>query len=1126
MQTKLFTFLLFLFFSATFFSQEIPEIKAGKTIIAVKKLNVTVSVVGDVAITTYDMQFYNSKSIVLEGELSFPLGENQSVTRFALDINGNLREAVVVEKEKARIAFESTVRNRIDPALLEQTKGNNYKARVYPIPAKGYKRVVVAFQQKLLLNKDSYYYKIPFKFKNKLETFSLSIEVLNQKNKPISKKGMVKEFLYNADKDSYYVKVNKVKTNVTQPVLIQIPINTNKEKVLISENYFYFNKQLDIKPKNLVLENEITIFWDASLSQKNKKIASEVQFLDAYFKQVKDCNVNFVVFNIDVKTEKKYAVKNGDWYSLKQEIENVIYDGASSFHFLKNYKNTKLNLLFTDGLNTLSDMNLTLNNKTHIINSVISANHLRLKNAANVTGGKYVNLQQVSIKEGFGKILQAQIQFLGANFSSEELEVYPKKGSIITNNFSISGKGKYLNKNIEFYFGYGKDTLKSVSFLVKKNKIKNNFISKIWAQNKLNYLLINSEDNKEEIINFSKKHQIISPFTSMLILDRVEDYVIHSIEPPKELKEKYDELITQKINNKKDRISRLQEELFRKYEDFFKWNNTAYISTKNIENIANTPTTRNNNVNRITEVRQDTVIQSGEFFVSGIVSDTNGALPGVSVIIKGTTKGTQTDFDGKYKIKLKVGDELFFSYLGYKTLKKIVRNNNNLNIELEEDGSQLDEIVVVGYASRRTRSVTASVSRISAENISSALNGSVSGVQISGNTGATSNVVIRGATSIKNTNPLYVVDGELVEDYSEINPNKIQSIYTLNSDQSSSIYGSRGGNGVVVIVTKKGFEDDLEEIENFENLVKEKVELKGWNPKTPYLKILKKINNTPEVYSKYIALREKYSKSPSFYIDVADFFKSRNEYKTAIQILTNVAEIELDNYELLKALAYKFEEYKIYDYAVYIYKEIVLLRPEDIQSHRDLALAYGQVGEYQKSVDILYRIVNGELLEKDEVRRFSGIEIIALNELNKIITLHKKELVISHIPKKYITNTQADIKVLIDWNHNDTDIDLWVTDPKGEKCYYAHKKSKIGGLMSEDMTDGFGPEQFILKKAVKGNYKIQVKYYASNQQKISGPTFLKITTFKNYGFKNEIKKTRLVRLTKVSKVLNLGELVF
>ncbi|WP_262509400.1 VIT domain-containing protein, partial [Tenacibaculum ovolyticum] len=171
MKTKL--IYLLLLFALSSFSQEIPIIKVGKKTISIKKLKVNVSVVGDIAITTYDMEFYNPKNRILEGELSFPLGENQSVTRFALDINGNLREAVVIEKEKARVAFESTVRNRIDPALLEQTKGNNYKARIYPIPARGYKRVVVAFQQKLVLNNEFYYYKLPFNFKNKLEEFSL-----------------------------------------------------------------------------------------------------------------------------------------------------------------------------------------------------------------------------------------------------------------------------------------------------------------------------------------------------------------------------------------------------------------------------------------------------------------------------------------------------------------------------------------------------------------------------------------------------------------------------------------------------------------------------------------------------------------------------------------------------------------------------------------------------------------------------------------------------------------------------------------------------------------------------------------------------------------------------------------
>lgn len=242
MKTKL--IYLLLLFALSSFSQEIPIIKVGKQIISIKKLNVNVSVVGDIAITTYDMEFYNPKNRVLEGELSFPLGENQSVTRFALDISGNLREAVVVEKEKARVAFESTVRKRIDPALLEQTKGNNYKARIYPIPARGYKRVVVAFQQKLVLSNESYYYKLPFNFKNKLEEFSLSFDIFNQNNKPVFTKGMVKEFLYDSKNERYYARINKRKTSVIKPVLIKIPLNINKQKTLVNENCFYFNKQL------------------------------------------------------------------------------------------------------------------------------------------------------------------------------------------------------------------------------------------------------------------------------------------------------------------------------------------------------------------------------------------------------------------------------------------------------------------------------------------------------------------------------------------------------------------------------------------------------------------------------------------------------------------------------------------------------------------------------------------------------------------------------------------------------------------------------------------------------------------------------------------------------------------
>jgi len=133
------------------YAQKIPVVKVDNKPLGLSSLKIDVVITGNIATTTYDMQFYNPTNAVLEGELDFPLGDGFSVSRFALDINGKLREAVVVDKELGRIAFEAVVRRRVDPALLEKGTGNNYKARIYPIPAKGNKRVVLAYEQELKL---------------------------------------------------------------------------------------------------------------------------------------------------------------------------------------------------------------------------------------------------------------------------------------------------------------------------------------------------------------------------------------------------------------------------------------------------------------------------------------------------------------------------------------------------------------------------------------------------------------------------------------------------------------------------------------------------------------------------------------------------------------------------------------------------------------------------------------------------------------------------------------------------------------------------------------------------------------------------------------------------------------
>ncbi len=1030
-------------------AQEIPVIKIGKEKISVKKIKVEATVIGDIVFTTYDMQFYNPNNRVLEGELVFPLGENQSVNRFALDINGNLREAVVIEKEKARVAFESTVRRQIDPALLEKTKGNTYKARIYPIPAKGYKRVVIGVQQKLLLNNDSYYLKLPFNFKDKLEDFSVSIEVLNQKNKPEVVKGMISKFEYNSKKDAYYAFLNRKKIKVIQPVLVKIPLNTSGKKVLATDRYFYVSKKLNISINKTNLEKNITIFWDASLSQKSKKVTAELSLLDLYFRKILEANVQLVVFNTDVRSNKKFVIKNGNWDQLKKELNSVVYDGGSAFDILQFQKNTsKANLLFTDGMNTLDDFKVDFDKKTYVINSAISANHIILKDKALRSGGDYINLAQLSIKKAFEKLSNEKLQFLGTDLDAVNVTVYPKRGSEISDNFFIVGKGNVIGKTFKVFVGQGDKVLETITVSIPQISIKVNQLPKIWAQQKLNDLIRDKENNRTEIIRLSKQYQIISPFTSMLILDRVEDYVEHEIVPPSELLDEYNRLMSQKVNNKKQRLADLQRDLYATYEDFFNWYKKDFSVIKR----------------KLSKEKLYKIDSTGE--------------PMPNVIIE----------------------------------QEFTDEDEAVEVESIEEAEEYEEIVEPEDIVLRQSSVVRE--NLNAFNIDKK-------TELSALTSKR-----RSDNEQSRVKYAYVVDGELIDGTPNTKSLQIVNTYRLTAQQGWAIFGEKASQGIIVINTKKGSINSKERIEQFEQLVRNKTELKGWNPKTPYLDALHKTTNLKEAYTLYVKLRETYGNSPSFYIDVADFFKSRNDNVKAIQILTNVAEIDVDNYELLKALAYKFEAYELHEYAVFIYKEILKLRPEDIQSYRDLALAYECVDEYQKSIDILYQIVNGELLEKDESRRFSGIEAIALVEFNRMLQLYGEKLETQHFESRFITPIKTNIRVLIDWNHNDTDIDLWVIDPNGEKCFYSHKKTKIGGLMSQDMTRGFGPEQFLLKKGLEGKYQLKVKYYSSSQQKISGPTFLKLTTFKYYGTKNEIKKTQLIRLKEVDEVLDLGNFFF
>jgi hypothetical protein len=307
------------------------------------------------------------------------------------------------------------------------------------------------------------------------------------------------------------------------------------------------------------------------------------------------------------------------------------------------------------------------------------------------------------------------------------------------------------------------------------------------------------------------------------------------------------------------------------------------------------------------------------------------------------------------------------------TIEKTVSSNNIIDLEMTSDENSLEEVVVVGYGS-----------------VNNQLSGRIAGVQIVQDSEVIESdevsLNIRGVTSLgANSAPLYIVDGIAVDKKPELNADNIEGIYVVKAEQATALYGSRALSGVVIIKTKQGSEEHFERIQELEKRIDDTIELKAWSADSPYLKKLNKTKSTEQAYESYLILRDTYKNLPAFYIDVADFFEKIKESEIAIQILTNIAEIDIDNYELLRAIAYKLEYFKEYEMATYMYEEILDLRPEDIQSYRDLALSYQEIGEYQKALDLFYKIVNGELLEKDMARRFEGIEAIAFIEMNNLI---------------------------------------------------------------------------------------------------------------------------------------------
>jgi Ca-activated chloride channel homolog len=270
------------------------------------------------------------------------------------------------------------------------------------------------------------------------------------------------------------------------------------------------------------------------------------------------------------------------------------------------------------------------------------------------------------------------------------------------------------------------------------------------------------------------------------------------------------------------------------------------------------------------------------------------------------------------------------------------------------------------------------------------------------------------------------------------------------------------------------------------------IALRPFQPDSPYARRLREATDADR-YAIYLDERPGQLDSTAFFMDSAEVFFAKGQTALAVRVLSNLAEMELENRHILRILAYRLSQAGLHTLAAPLLERVCDLAPDEPQSWRDLGLTLASANQPQRAVEMLW-----EVAARPWDARFADIDITALAELNAVVARHQG-VDASRIDPRLLRNLPLDLRAVLSWDADNTDIDLWVTDPNGERAYYGHRLTYQGGAMSRDITSGYGPEEFALRFAKPGRYEVRAQFYGHSQQIISPYTTLMLWLATGFG---------------------------
>ncbi len=1001
---------------------QMPPIQPPKVVlppneqpIALQRLDISAEVRGVLAEVTTTMVLLNPNPRQLSGELEFPLPDGAAVGGYALDVNGRMVDGVIVAQDKARVVLETESRRRVDPGIVEHVRGNAFRTRIFPLPPGGTRTVKVVWTAPLAVRGDEAALRLPLP-RTAIPQLKLTVEISAPGVEPqLGGFGDLRltRWVHGQRAETTLQDVTPgddllVRLPNLPAVLSQIEERNGERFVSISAKSGDYGKAAIRRPQR------VAVAWDASGSITPAGAERGRKLLAALFEAAPGITIDLVSFDLATRP----AIAFTDAGTLDAHLAALPHDGASNLAGLDLRRAALPNpadeawLLISDGLGTWGE-GLPASGDVPVFCAMPEPNHdeALLRLVAARSGGQVADLMTTAPFAALSGIMGAGNPFQRVDAAPgiiDEVQT-ATRGERTLILARLRGDGQ---ATLRWRMGDGRNI-----DLRASTAVPGSVVARAWAGAKAAELAVFPEANRTALLALGRAYGVVTAGTSLLVLESLDQYLRHRVEPPATWPELQTQYLAQLKGRQQQRDQRWnghQERLVQWWTERVRWWERKHDPVKMAKGGA-----------RAGWLGDDAATMRR----SEIAPENGGAPP-------------QSPATPPAALAAQVGDQA---------------------------------------ASRPAAS---------------------------GREGEASD-------ADRSASPAF-----------------------------SAIGAGAGGEGKFASITAGGRRRHQENskdngIGDPAQPAQASIAITAWNPSTPWLTALRAAG-PGKAYDAWLAQRPSLITTPAAVLDCAGLVLTQDR-RLGLRVLSNLAELKLDDPGLLRVLAWRLQDADELDGAIAVLRKVLRLRPEEPQSYRDLAVALAArfdatkaAADASEALELLTRVIKRQPLEDRDLGerwtidgnwdRFPQCEIIALEEFNRLAarSTGAPGVRVPDLDSRLRANLDCDLRIVMGWDADATDIDLHVLQPDGEEAFYGRNRTACGGLVSADCTQGYGPEEYLLRRAGAGNYQIKARFFGSRQTGLLGPATVSATVILDWGRPTERSQRLTLRLDRQGENIPIG----